>query len=62
MILLDTSILSTFARVDSLDLMWALFPDDPIGVTPAVFREIAEAVAQGRSWLAGIFKSARKSR
>ena len=30
MILLDTSILSTFARVEALDLIWALFPRVPV--------------------------------
>ena len=51
MILLDTSILSTFARADGLDLLWELFPRTEIGITPAVFREVVAAVSQGRRWL-----------
>ncbi len=54
MILLDTSILSSFARVGALDLLWELFPRSPVGITPAVLREILEAVALGRAWLAQI--------
>jgi predicted nucleic acid-binding protein len=62
MILVDTSILSTFARVDALELLWALFPSVPLGVTPAIFREVQEAVTQGCGWLAqvpGLVKSGR---
>ena len=33
MILVDTSILSTFARVDALELLWALLARVPLGVT-----------------------------
>src|SRR5260370_14283854 len=52
MILADTNVLSTFARVDALPLLWELFPDRAVGVTPAIFREVLEAVAQGCTWLA----------
>lgn len=51
MILADTSILSTFARVDALELLWELFPGRALAITPAVFREILEAIAQGCTWL-----------
>jgi predicted nucleic acid-binding protein len=51
MILADTSILSTFARVDALGLLWALFPRVPLGVTPAIYREVQEALNQGCGWL-----------
>src|SRR5439155_26134140 len=50
MILADTSVLSTFARVDALKLLWELFPGRILGLTPAVFREITEAIAQGCAW------------
>jgi predicted nucleic acid-binding protein len=62
MILVDTSILSTFARVDALELLWALFPRGPLGVTPAIYREIQEAITQGCGWLdqvPGLVKNGR---
>jgi predicted nucleic acid-binding protein len=54
MILVDTNLLSTFARADALSLLWELFSGDPLGVTPAIFREILEAVAQGCTWLSEV--------
>jgi hypothetical protein len=51
MILAGTSILLTFARVDGLELLWELFPDGAVSVSPAMFREIREAIAQGCAWL-----------
>ena len=54
MILADTNVLSTFARVDALALLWELFPGRSLGVTPAIFREILEAVTQGCTWLAEV--------
>ncbi len=51
MILVDTNILSTFARVDALELLFVLFPGSPLGVTPAVLEEVDQAVAQGCDWL-----------
>jgi predicted nucleic acid-binding protein len=50
-ILADTSILSTFGRVDALKLLWELFPGRSLGVTPAIFREIVDAIDQGCVWL-----------
>jgi len=54
MILVDTNVLSTFARVDALPLLWELFTDRPLSVTPAIFREVLEAISQGCTWLADI--------
>ena len=51
MILVDTNILSTFARVDELELLFVLFRGAPFGVTQAVHEEVAKAVAQGCDWL-----------
>jgi predicted nucleic acid-binding protein len=62
MILLDTSVLSTLARVNELDLVWELFPKNSIAVAPAVFREVMQAVAQGRSWLEQIPKLVESGR
>ena len=38
MIVADTNILGTFARVDRLELLFDLFSQDEIGVAPAVGR------------------------
>lgn len=51
MILVDTNILSSFARVDELELLFVLFPRSPLGVTPAILAEVHQAVAQGCEWL-----------
>lgn len=51
MILVDTSILSTFARVEALPLLESLFCRGSLCVTSAIFREIMEAISQGCSWL-----------
>lgn len=44
MILVDTNILSSFARVDELELLFVLFPRSPLGVTPAILAEVHQAV------------------
>jgi predicted nucleic acid-binding protein len=51
MILADANIISIFCRVRALKLLWELFSNEPLGVTPAVLREINDAVAQGCAWL-----------
>jgi predicted nucleic acid-binding protein len=39
-IVLDTSIISTFALIGAMDLLYALFSNDDLGVTPAVYTEL----------------------
>jgi predicted nucleic acid-binding protein len=51
MILIDNNILSTFARVDQLELLFLLFPKDSLGVPPAVYDELTEAVRLGCRFL-----------
>ena len=51
MILADTNILGTFARVDALNLLVDLFREDEIGVTPAVYAELLAGVREGRQFL-----------
>ncbi len=51
MILVDTNILSTFARVDELELLFQLFGRSPLGLTSAVLAELNEALAHGCAWL-----------
>ena len=51
MILLDNNILSTFARVHELDLLFRLFPKDKLGVSPTVHDEMMHAIRLGCSFL-----------
>jgi predicted nucleic acid-binding protein len=51
MILIDNNILSTFARVGQLELLFRLFPKDTLGVPPAVHDELIEAVRMGCHFL-----------
>lgn len=47
MIVVDSNVLSTFARVEHLELLFRLFPKDPLGVPPAVHDELAGATRLG---------------
>jgi predicted nucleic acid-binding protein len=47
MILVDNNILSTFARVGQLELLFQLFPKDTPGVPPAVHDEMMGAIRLG---------------
>ena len=51
MIVLDTSIISTFAFIGAMDLLYALFPTDDLGVTPAVYTELVVGSREGRQFL-----------
>lgn len=62
MILADNNILSTFGRVDALELLFALFRTAELGVTPAVRSEVLEAIAQGCLWLEEVVKLFDKGR
>jgi predicted nucleic acid-binding protein len=50
-IVLDTSIISTFALIGAMDLLYALFPNDDLGVTPAVYTELVVGAREGRQFL-----------
>jgi predicted nucleic acid-binding protein len=51
MIVLDTNIIGTFARVGALDLIASLFNKDEIGVASAVYAELVAGVREGRDFL-----------
>ncbi|MCI0693944.1 hypothetical protein L0337_18300 [candidate division KSB1 bacterium] len=51
MIVCDTNILSTFARVGILDLLFKLFPNHEFVIPPAVYKEINEAIQRGMLFL-----------
>jgi predicted nucleic acid-binding protein len=56
MILIDNNILSTFARVSAMGLLFTLFPRQQLGLTPAIRSEVLEAIEQGCAWLQDIVK------
>ncbi len=47
MVLLDTNILSTFALTDKLSLLWSLFEEDSIYISPNVLLEVNKAKIAG---------------
>lgn len=49
MVLIDTNILSTFALIDRLSLLWSLFEDNLIYISPNVFTEVTKAKIAGYS-------------
>jgi predicted nucleic acid-binding protein len=55
-ILLDTNIIGTFARIGTLDVLFALFAKDKLGVTPAVYAELVAGVREGRQFLQAAVK------
>lgn len=51
MTLADNNILSTFARIGRLQLLFDLFKPEPLGVTPAVFAGLQTGVERGAMFL-----------
>ena len=51
MILVDTNILGTLARVERIPLLLDLFGQDEIGVCPAVYAELLTGTREGRQFL-----------
>ena len=51
MILVDTNILGTLARVERLELLLDLFGQDEIGVCQAVYAELLAGTREGREFL-----------
>ena len=47
MVLADTNILSTFAKIGALPLLMQLFAEEGIGVVPAVYEELHRGVSKG---------------
>lgn len=47
MILADTNILSTFAKIGELPLLMRLFAEEGVGVVPAVYEELHQGVSKG---------------
>ena len=47
MVLTDTNILSTFAKINELSLLRQLFVEEGIGIVPAVYEELHHGVSKG---------------
>ena len=47
MIIVDNNILSTFAKIGRLDILFQLFPQTQIGIVPAVYNELRVGVIKG---------------
>ena len=47
MIIVDNNILSTFAKIGRLDILFQLFPQTQIGIVPAVYNELRIGVRKG---------------
>ena len=62
MIVADTNIISTFARVAALDLARQLLKADRIYVTPATFKELSRAVEAGCNFLVSTLAAIRAGR
>ena len=56
MILIDNNILSTFARVSAMDLLFTLFLRQRLGLTPAIRSEVLDAIERGCAWLRDIVR------
>ncbi|MBM4461465.1 MAG: hypothetical protein FJ011_27530 [Chloroflexi bacterium] len=56
MLLADTNILSTFAKVNQLALLFRLFGDERIGIVPAVYAEFQAGVKKGYADLQVVIK------
>jgi predicted nucleic acid-binding protein len=46
-VLADTNILSTFAKIGELPLLMQLFAEEGMGVVPAVYEELHQGVSKG---------------
>lgn len=62
MLLADTNILSTFAKIDQLQLLLQLFSATRIGVVPAVYEEFQTGLKKGYNDLRAIVKLIQQGR
>ncbi|MCK4466232.1 MAG: hypothetical protein KAU83_11025 [Bacteroidales bacterium] len=51
MVIVDNNILSTFAKIDEIDLFFDIFKNQDIGVTSAVYQEFKHGLELGHSFL-----------
>ena len=62
MLLADTNILSTFAKIDQLSLLLRLFGNQHVGVVPAVYAEFQVGVNKGYADLQAVVKLIQQGR
>ncbi len=62
MILLDTNILSTFAKIKRFDILFQVFPDNAIFISSNVFEEINDALEHGYEHADEILHSIKEGR
>lgn len=62
MLLVDTNIFSTLAKIGKLDLLFRVFEQEEIGIVPAVYEEIHTGVEKGYSSLQSILDLVQQGR
>ena len=62
MLLAETNILSTFAKIDQLSLLFRLFDNQRVGVVPAVYAEFQAGVDKGYADLQAIVELIQQRR
>jgi predicted nucleic acid-binding protein len=62
MIIVDNNILSTFAKIDRLDILFQLFPQTQIGIVPAVYNELRIGVRKGHVQLKQVMEMVQQKR
>ena len=62
MLLAETNILSTFAKIDQLSLLFRLFDNQRVGGVPAVYAEFQAGVNKGYADLQGVVKLIQEGR
>ena len=62
MIIVDNNILSTFAKIDRLDILFQLFPQTQIGIVPAVYNELRIGVRKGHFQLKQVMDMVQQKR
>ena len=60
MILLDTNILSTFAKIERLELLFSVFNTRKLFISPNVFNELIDARRLGYKHVESIFDLIRE--
>ena len=60
MIIVDNNILSTFAKIGRLDVLFQLFPQSQIGIVPAVYNELRIGVTKGHVQLKEVMEMVQK--
>jgi predicted nucleic acid-binding protein len=60
MIIVDNNILSTFAKIGRLDVLFRLFPQRQIAIVPAVYNELRFGIRKGHVQLEDVMEMVEK--